>query len=293
MKNNLTALSVCFFSIFLSLVFSIPGFCKETMIWPYICYKPIYICQGNQLVGGIGFNVINQIQKELPDYEHKTMLMPVKRILEFAKQGEHQIFYGFYKTPEREKFLRYSLPCRISIPTFIVIRKTDYHLFNNGKPISLKKLLKTQEHTFLAFKSISFGKGIDELLYDLDKKENITTLDDTTEMGPKSLKMLINNRVDFFLSLDSTVYDIRQLNLTDKVAYLPIIEQSTYETGYITAPKNAWGDKIINQVNKVLRKIVVTDEFFNFFKPLVNQDMVPSLKAEFEKKIIQPSRLRD
>jgi len=38
-----------FFTLTSSLVMA-----KETITWPYICYKPLYICEDDVLVDGIG-----------------------------------------------------------------------------------------------------------------------------------------------------------------------------------------------------------------------------------------------
>lgn len=109
---------------------------KEKIIWPYVCFKPVYICEDNKLAGGIGFQVMKLIWKNMPEYEHVVVKMPIKRILEHAKQGEHQLFYGLYKTPERQQYLVYSLPCRISTPTYLVVRKADIMKFGDGKTVS-------------------------------------------------------------------------------------------------------------------------------------------------------------
>ncbi len=275
-----------FFTLTSSLVMA-----KETITWPYICYKPLYICEDDVLVDGIGLHLVNFIQKEMTEYDHDLMLMPVKRILSFAQKGERQIFYGFYKTPERDSFLRFSLPCRISIPTFIVVRKSDLTKFGNGKPIVLKMLLKNEKLRFLRLKSISFGKEIDEILLKHQDTKKTISVTDTTNMGQKSLKMLLGNRIDYYLSLDSTSHDIKYLGVSDQVSYIPIVEQNRYEVGYITAPDNDWGNMMIDKINLILQKLIPEESFFDLFKPLVNKDMVPSLKKEFERLIIQPSRL--
>lgn len=270
-------------------VFTTAGSAGEKIVWPYLCYQPVYVCEGDELAGGYGFHLISRIQAEMPEFQHEFLKMPVERILDFAGKGEHQIFYGLYKTPERETFLTYSLPCRISIPTFVVVRRSDLPGFGHGKEVSLKSLLEDKAKTFLLFKSISFGKGIDELLGLYRDRAHIEVMNDTSGMGQKSLKMLMADRVDYFLSLDGTSHDIAALNITDQVSYIPIAEQNRYEVGYITAPDNEWGNRMIGRVNAILRNIVPTDAFFDLFKPLVNPDMIPRLKQEFDRVIVRPA----
>jgi len=261
---------------------------KEKITWPYVCFKPVYICQNDQLVDGAGFNVLNLIQRNLPRYKHEVIQMPIKRILESAKEGNKVLFYGLYKTPEREEFLEFSLPCRISTPTYLVIRKEDISKFGGGKQASLKTLLKNQSLTFLYFQSISFGTGVDELLEIYKDGPNILTEYDTTKMTQKSLKLLLNKRADYMLSLDGTGYDARELGVHDEIAYLSIEEQNHYDVGYIVAPKTDWGKTIIKQINEVLKKEIPNESFFQYFAPLVDENMIPELRKEFEAQILAP-----
>ena len=263
---------------------------KEKIIWPYVCYPPLYICDNDILVDGTGNEILKLIWKQMPEYKHENVLLPIKRILENAKAGEKQLFYGLYKTPEREKFLHYSLPCRISTPTFVIIRKSEIGQFGKDNRVSLKNLLENTVKTFLLLNAVSFGKGIDELLVKNKKKTNVLIEYNTTNMGTKSLKLLINKRVDYILSLDSTLYEAKKLGVSDQLAYLQIKEQSEYVVGHISAPKTIWGEKMINKVNAILKKEIPTESFFQIFKPLVSDKMVPEFKRQFTKKIIGPSQ---
>lgn len=274
----------------LTTVFANNVYAKEKIVWPYICFKPVYICENNQLIGGSGFHILNLLWQKMPGYEHELVQMPIKRILESAKQGDHQLFYGMYKTPAREVFLQYSIPCRISTPTFLVVRKADLPKFGNGSPVSLQHILEDKELTFLYLQSVSFGKGIDELLKKYKGGANVSTEYDTTDMLRKSLKLLLTKRVDYMLSLDGTRYDAKKLGIADKIVYLSITEQSRFEIGYIVAPKNDWGNAMINRVDSILRKTIPTETFFQYFTPLVDEAMIPKLRQKYNEKILSPSR---
>ncbi|MDM8537677.1 hypothetical protein QUF70_13045 [Desulfobacterales bacterium HSG17] len=263
---------------------------KEKIIWPYVCYFPLYICENKELVKGYAYHILKLIWKQMPEYEHEIMLSPIKRIFEDAKSGKKQLFYGTYKTPEREKFLHFSLPCRISPPTYIVIRKNEFKKFGKESQVSLKYLLENTDFRFLIFNSISFGAGIDELLAQHRNNPNVIVEYNTTNMGLKSLKLLLNKRVDYLLSLDGMPYDAHSHGVSHQLTYLKIKEQSKYEVGYITAPKTDWGEQMIKLVNDVLRKEIPLESFFQIFKPLVGKEMIPELKRQFNQKILEPSQ---
>ena len=156
---------------------------KEKITWPYICFYPLYICENDKLVGGAGLELYHLIWENMPEYKHEVVLLPIKRMLEEFKHGRHYLFWGLYKTQEREKYLYFSIPCRISPPTMVVIRKNDLQKFGGGKTVSLKALLDDKALRFLIFDSISFGSGVDELLKKYEKEENVYTEYRTDQMN--------------------------------------------------------------------------------------------------------------
>jgi len=276
--------------IFVSIIFASVVESKEKIIWPYICFNPLYICENEKLVDGSAYQILKMIWKRIPGYEHELRLSPVKRILEDAKSGEKPLFYGMYQTPDREKYLHFSLPCRISTPTFVIIRKAEKEKFGKENEISLKYLLEKTNFKFLILNAIRFGAGIDEILIKHKQSPNVMVEYDTTNMGIKSLKLLLNKRVDYILSLNGTPYDANKLGVSDQLAYYQIKEEPNYKVGYIIAPKTDWGVQIIMQVNDILKKEIPLDSFFEAFKPLVTEEMIPELKRQFNKKILEPAQ---
>lgn len=271
------------------LFFSCSADAKEKIVWPYICFKPVYVCDGDKLIGGSGYHILNLVWKKLPQFEHEVMQMPIKRILESAKSGEKQLFYGLFKTPDREKYLEYSVPCRIATPTYLVVRKSDYSAFGGGQEVSLKDVLENKDINFLYLKSFSFGEGIDEVLEGYKDNDNIITEYDTSDLIGKSLKLLIAKRVDAMLSVDGTLYDAREMGVVDDISYVSLAGQDKYGVGYITAPKNDWGKDLIDQINQILQDSVSEESFFEFFTPLVDDTMLPELRKKYKELILSPS----
>lgn len=281
-KNNWITITIVLIALFIASSTS----AKEKIIWPYLCFKPVYICDDSELIDGSGFNIYNLLWAEMTENEHTLLNMPIKRIIETAKKKENILFYGLYKTTEREKYFHFSLPCRISTPTYLVIRKSDLSQFGDGRLVSLQQLLKNNELTFLYLESISFGKGIDELTKQFKHQPNVVTEYNTTDPIKKSLKLLLNKRIDYMLSMDGTPHDAVQMGVSDKITYLPIREQNQYDLGYIVAPKNDWGKTKIEQINEILRKEIPKESFFQYFTPLVDENVIAQLRDQFNKQIL-------
>lgn len=286
----LTKILLTFTVLLFGLGFPETSHAKEKITWPYLCYYPLYICENNRVVAGAGWDILNLIWKNMPQYDHEAVLLPIKRMLKDMKEGKHYLFYGLYKTPEREKYLYFSLPCRISTPTMVVIRKDDHQKFGAEKAVSFKGLLEDKRLSFLMFSNISFGAGTDELLKAFGKAEHVYTEYRTDRMNHYALDLLLKKRIDYFLALNGTRHEAGELGMTDEIAFIPIKEQKHYKVGYIAAPKNHWGKRVIQEINQVLKEQVGTDYFFNLFVPLVNENRVPELKREFNRLIVEPSK---
>ena len=263
---------------------------KEKIIWPYLCFYPIYICDNNKLVGGAGWEIYHLIWENMPEYEHEAVLLPIKRFLKEMKEGKHYLFWGLYKTSERAKYLCYSIPCRISTPTMVVIRKSDLQKFGGGETISLKALLGDKAFRFLIFDSISFGSGVDELIKENETAENVHTEYRTDKLNHYSLDLLSKKRIDYFLSLNGTRHTAIEMGIADEIVLIPIKEQTHYKVGHIAAPKNEWGKQMIKKVNRVLRKQIPNETFFQLFTPIVSDNMVPELRRQFNELIVKPSK---
>ncbi len=202
---------------------------KEKITWPYLCYYPVIICENSRVVGGAGWDILNLMWENMPQYDHEAVLLPIKRILKDMKEGRHYLIYGLYKTPEREKYLYFSLPCRISTPTMVVIRKDELQRFGMGKSVSLKRLLEDKHLRFLMFSDISFGPGTDELLKTFGKAENVYTEYRTDKMNQYALDLLLKKRIDYFLALNGTRHRAGELGMTDEIVFIPIKEQKDYK----------------------------------------------------------------
>ena len=274
----------------LCLGFSRTADAREKIIWPYICYYPIFVCENDKLVGGAGWEIYRLIWENMPEYKHEAVLLPIKRFLKEMKEGKHYLFWGLYKTPERAKYLYYSIPCRISPPTMVVIRKSDLQKFGGGETVSLKTLLEDRALRFLMFDSISFGSGVDELLKEYGKVGNVYTEYRTDKTNQHALGLLIKKRIDFFLALNGTRHIATEMGIADQIVFIPIKEQTHYKVGHIIAPKNEWGKQIIKKVNQVLREQIPTETFFQFFRPLVSDNVVPELRRQFNELIVEPSK---
>jgi len=286
MWKRMFMISLC---VMFGLQFAGTGSAREEIVWPYPCYYPLWVCDGDAVTGGLGLEIQTLLWERMPEYTHTLAQLPVQRMLEDVKNGSHALLYGFYKTPEREQYMHFSLPCRISLPTMVVTRKGDLARFGGGSAVSLKNLLEDRTLRFLRLDAVSFGTGLDMLLQEYQEAEHVFIEYRTDNLDEYALELLLNKRVDYILSVDSTIYAANQAGIADDIAMIPITEKDEYTVGYVVAPKNEWGRQIIERVNAVLRQEIPTDHFFEFFAPLVTQEMLPELRRQFNSQIVTPA----
>lgn len=149
---------------------------------------PYYISQGKG-VGGIIGDRINFVfeQAGIPLAWQKT---PAKRQLEIIKKNSgREGAAGWFKTPERESFAKFSHPIYQDRPT-IALARVDQELIQSGK--TLVDTIANPRLHLLSKDGYAYGALIDELL-DRYQPNQTATLADNVNM----LKMIHARRVDY------------------------------------------------------------------------------------------------
>ncbi len=98
--------------------FMIPGvlFAKDTITWMKYAWPPVYIDQGLYKGQGNADAILSFFQEELTEYDHKMINVNPSRAILSMKRGDNICMVGTLKTPEREKFLNFTIPIGITLP---------------------------------------------------------------------------------------------------------------------------------------------------------------------------------
>lgn len=265
---------------------------EEPVIWPVFSYPPLFIMEAGKEPSGVGINVINLIKSKLPEYEHKIKELPISRVFHGLQEGYPYCVYGVLKTPEREAYMHYSLPCRITTPCFVVVRKEDVEKFGGGKKISLRELLENRKLKLLIKKDVIYNKEINSVIDEYATQKHVYLLP-SDELGKKEVEMLVAKRIDYTVSVTSTAYEAKRMGVLDEISFLPFEDAyNHYDVGYIACPENEWGMHMIDKINNILKEEISKPQFFDLFKPFVTENMIPELKSQYEKLIMNPEPAR-
>lgn len=282
----------CFLALILFFipVFFMPVVSAEEILWPYFHYPPLYIVE-NGKVSGYGMTVQEIISRQMSEYTHKMILAQPARLFKDMKDGEKYVAYGPVKTPERELYLYYSLPCRLVFTDAVVMNKNAAKKYLIGSLISLKKLASDQKLVMGHSKDASYGNRIDSILkaHKSTLKQEIITGE---EAETRQLKMILNGRIDWMIWDPLTLKILLgELNMHGDVQIYEIYEkEQTFIYAHIAVPKTPWGKQVISKINKILKTAVTTDEFYSGLSKWIPDELKPSFRKGYEEYIIKPAK---
>lgn len=240
MKKVLFALGFVIFSIQTTL-------CNDVITIYYLNRIPyFYKTEAGEHKGLVMEPVIRVFKKAGIPYNLKEL--PVKRILSNLKENQPNICsIGWYKNPEREKFVQYSLPVYQN-KSRIAITKHDNTLIPSGK--TLDEVFKISGITLLINDGYSYGKFIDEKITAFKPKTYVCTI-----KNDQMLKaVFIGTNKYFFLSEEEA--DALIPGAGYQRSDFKYIHFSNVPTGlkrHIIFSKQV-DDKIISRINKAIQE---------------------------------------
>jgi uncharacterized protein (TIGR02285 family) len=211
----------------------------------------------NSEIKGQGYeDVVTKIlQENLPEYSHQTLTANLSRHFYNFKQGKKVCNVGLYRTPEREKFLYFSIPSFFTLPTVLVIRKDRYEDFGGNKTIQLDALLRNGKITIGRAEKRSYGKYVDAILDRYKDQDNIFVFEEE-ELSQNFIRMLELGRLDAMISLpEEAIYQAEQLGIRDKIMTLTIEENQVGYDSWLSSvgcSKTEWGKNIIEKIDNIL-----------------------------------------
>jgi len=252
-KGAVFAFNLCL-SVFL---FAVPQrvSAKDNLIWMEAVLPPFFIHSGPNRDQGYGDVITEILQAHMPDYNHEEINTNITRHFYMFKQGEPVCSVGMYKTPERERFMYFSVPSFITLPPVIIIKKENISKFNNKSTVSLDAVLTDRSLMIGLAKDRSYGNTLDEVF---DRHKGQANLVEFTgqELSLNLFKMLMLGRLDGLIGLpEEALYQAEQMGIRDQFITLTLSENLHNYDGWMSSvacSKIPWGKSVIENVNKVL-----------------------------------------
>ncbi|MCH8620447.1 TIGR02285 family protein [Undibacterium sp. TS12] len=266
--------------------------------WYVFPLPPLYIPDGpGKGEGIVDLALQRHLIPNLPDYQHKLIHVPLKRLELMLKEESNACALGLFKNAEREKTMVFSTPffAQVSpgamIPRAQVAQLRPYLLV--GDKLSLGKLLEDGALTVGVQSGRSYGAVIDELLQANKDRKNIFF--NSAPNAAKSLfQMNALGRVNLILGYP---YEATFLNSRDSADFVdlkfyPLQEQPAFLLGYAACSKSPFGEQAIEQINAVLARREILEAIASYYESWMPEDARPLARQVFSQAFPVRARAR-
>jgi len=266
---------------------------RETITWVNENFPPAFIIDGPDKGNGITDGAVSVYKKYLPEYNHRHLVANMARILAMIKEGQKVCYAGFIKTPEREKFIKFSLPNIITYSNAIIVKKdTAASLFGTQRSASLDRLLSDDKLKLGLTKGRAYGGAIDPLINAyIGVNKNILIRGGQNELLGL-LEMLDHQRIDYTIGYPWEVaYLADQVDKRQHYSVISIreTEDQSWVLSYAGCPNNEWGRKFIKELNAVLIKVRPMEVYITHLLKWYPLEMEPDIRRAYSEKVLSVS----
>lgn len=262
----------------------------DSILWMNDNLPPAFISDGPDKGEGIVDGVVEIYKEHLPGCEHSHLVANMPRILELMREGRKVCYAGFFKTPERETFISFSIPNLINYMGAVVIKNSRRKaVFSDASVLSLDALLGNRELTAGLTRGRSYGKIIDELI-EKNKMVNERILFRSGQDSIQGLlQMLFDERIDYTIGFPWEVpYIAKRIGKRDEFGIILIAEgkDDRWIKNYIGCPKNEWGRKTIEKINRILLHVRPTERYLHHQLKWFPKDIESDIRKAYRDRIL-------
>lgn len=255
----------------------------NTIRWEHAYFPPVTIPYGENKGGGFYDKITHFVIDQMSQYSHSFELSNYRRTLLNIKNKENVCCASLYKTPEREKFITFSVPAVVVLPNGVIIRKEDASEFssflNESGELKLKEILASQNLTLGIADGRIYSGGIDSYLKSAVSKNIVKR--SGSDVFDGLFQMLLAKRVDCILGYPTEASYIGRLhNESDSYLFYPLAEvEISYTLGHFGCPDNEWGRRIIKDVNSILLTYRSSFGFLEYYRVWLDSKTAASYDA--------------
>lgn len=251
-----------YLTFFLLSVLSLHSFSsetKETIHWQTYHLPPGSIRLEPNKYQGFVDKVLALVIKEMPNYDHSFPTTSLARAIADLKGQKKVCHPGLLVSEERKQYIHFSQGSVVHPTNRLVGLKGSLdNLLVNGI-VDLNNF--PQDATFALVKNRVYSAGYEEFAkHDINKEQlvaiSLTKVD--------ALFYLVGSkRVDFTIAYPFELEYFRNTHddAEDNLMTYRLPNTPAFSIGHIGCPKNAWGKKVIAEIDKVLDRIKSTEEY--------------------------------
>lgn len=247
-----------------------PPATKPLLTWAQNNAPPFFITEGPQAGEGFGGPLQRLLQKELPQFQHVTEIMPLKRLNQYWHAGANYCFVTMIHQPlPADADYALSIPNVYYRPHGIIARKNDplaakiRATYSSGRDVyPLENFLNATNISLGLMSRRSFGHRIDALLAQYQHRLDIFERSDADGLVGL-FSMLKLGRVDYIIDYPFVFqfYD-RQPDFRDQLQFIAVTETEDQSVwGAVGCSDNAWGADKLSAINSAIVRLSGRPEY--------------------------------
>ena len=261
---------------------------SDTITWANLHFPPWMILKGESVGQGVWDALLKELIANLPEYDHEMVEMKNVRYEELARHQAQVCKVYYFKTPEREEVLNYSIPSVVFLANYVVMRKEKARELGNPASISLERLLGDTRFRGTFVKGRSYGKEIDPLL---QKHMGMPHLLFPVVDNQNLFQILGLGRTDYILEFPAVrSFFEHDLDIHPELANISIEGITPYNITYVTCVKNEWGKRVLKKVDDILKRYIPTpahrDATLRWYQPVEQIE----LAKYYQRILVEPLR---
>ncbi len=244
---------------------------KDTISWYHPDFPPVYILEGPLAGTGVGDSILAYFVERMPGYHHETRVANFRRIITTIAAGEEACGITLLKNAERDKVVLFSDAFMISPLNEIITLKKNLSTFaplmDAEGGVSLKSVMEKSELMLGYSNGRSYSRKIDQIIKSSENEKNSYAAS-SLDIFVSLMKMLERERIEYTIGYGyEAMYVARQLGFEADVVAIPLHEQNSYIPVYAGCPKTDWGQKVIAQINTIVKTARLDPQVYGVYKP--------------------------
>jgi uncharacterized protein (TIGR02285 family) len=244
-----------------------------------------YQYEENGELKGWGMDIQRMIQRELPQYQHRNLIMnPARRTAEF-KTKKNVCSIGLFKNPERKEYMQFGLPDMMTFHLQLYMRREIFEKLGRPKLVSLQRLLENDYGVLAIVRERSYGRILDNILKGFEGADKFVLLR-TIAHTSSGFAMLSAERFDFLIEYpenENTTHNMQN------IVPVPLEEIPAMVFGHVACAKTEWGANAIKAINKALVKLRPTEEYRRAYGKTLSADQSRVYRKFYNEKFLKPS----
>lgn len=236
---------------------------EQSITWGIAHYPPRFVIEAPGKFGGQAGLQHEILEMALPQYEHKYKQLTYAEFTERLLNKKNVCTSMILKTPQREQVAAFSIPWHIDLPIAVSITTEAWERIGKPEQVSFKTLIADKRVKGGLEKQRSYGI--------LDNQINNSALNKNLEryelIASQILPLLQTGGIDYTIEYPYLAdYYLRSIRNDKNIISVPIEDGFEYVFGYIACTKNAWGEKVIKELNQVIKIERVKKGYLNLLQ---------------------------